>query len=649
MFWQIALYLATVSVGMLVALKTAAVAARAGIPPALTSCITLAGLVYVSCLIPGVFGVFYTNIAYGLFFALSAAILLMPFKHADSSLMRGAGECHANTTLTFLDLCLIGIGLFEAIPFLTYLGSGFPSSLLEPDSALGWDAVSYHLPAFIEFMQHHTLWSSDGPYQSYSFAFELIGNFLSHPFYTHWGLILANFFAIALFILAIVAAARTLVPLLFDKGGGNWVPCSVLVVGIWSSIFPYSIGDTGKNDIFMTACLAAALAFLLELATATKAETYPVRLWSLVCLVSISVGLALATKPSALAFVPFFVIATWIVIRIRDREYDTQARRPIIGAAIVLTVSTLLGGFWLARNLLIYGDVSPFADAWKLSILANFRNPALYAVKLESIQFVFAVLAIIPGAFLLYRCWRRDRNPLPPALVLMFHVVACAAFVVTPYGVINNGLPDELWQLRLGMPLFVSAAMLYSLTAVYLCVVISRSTKRRMIALSTFATASFMLALPLYWHATQSSGLPGYEHIKGLPRTDIYAWVQKQPNPLRIYSAGLRPYGLYGTGWANTLFYDLHSTELSPLEAGQARIAAIVVDFRPDLILISVDPHPYSGTAVKPDIVAWMKAESDYFEEVYSDETVSGFRLRNGASDRLKTEVPVGYELKMRG
>jgi hypothetical protein len=67
------------------------------------------------------------------------------------------------------------------------------------------------------------------------------------------------------------------------------------------------------------------------------------------------------------------------------------------------------------------------------------------------------------------------------------------------------------------------------------------------------------------------------------------------------------------------------------------------------LILISVDPHPYSGTAVKPDIVAWMKAESDYFEEVYSDETVSGFRLRNGASDRLKTEVPVGYELKMRG
>jgi len=650
MFWQLALYMTIVFASMFVVLKIAAVSKSVGIPPALTSCITLAGFVYVSCLIPGVLGLLYTDIVYGIFFALCVAVVLLPLENNQSLSTRGTGECDKNTKFTVLDVCLVGIGLLGAIPLLTYLRSGFLSSLRHPDTALGWDTVSYHLPAFIEFLQHHTLWSLDGPYQSYSFAFELIGNFLSYPFYAHWGLVLANFLAITILILAIIVVARALVPSLSERGSVNWVPCSVLVVGIWSSLFPDSIGNIGKNDIFMTACLVAALSFLLEIATTTKTGAYPVRLWGLVCLVSISVGLAFATKPSSLAFVLFFIIATWIVIRIRDLEYHTRAHRSIIAAAIVLSISVLLGGFWLARNLLSFGYITSDAGAWKLSLIANLGNPALYKIYVQSIELIIAVLAVIPGSFQLYLCRRKGRDPLPLALVLMFHVVACASFAATPFAFDDDGLGGWSWQIRLGMPLFVSASILYSSMAVYLCnAVVFRLTKAQKVAFSTFSMAVLMLALPLSWHATESTGLPGYDQIKGLPRTNIYTWVQKQQNPLRIYSAGLRPYGLYGASWANTLFYDLHSTELSPLEAGKARIAAIIVNFRPDLILISVDPHGYTGMAVKPDIVAWMRAESDYFEEVYNDETVSGFKLRNGVADRLKTEVPAGYELKMGG
>ena len=110
---------------MFVVLKIAAVSKSVGIPPALTSCITLAGFVYVSCLIPGVLGLLYTDIVYGIFFALCVAVVLLPFENNQSLSTRGTGECDKNTKFTVLDVCLVGIGLLGAIPLLTYLRSGF--------------------------------------------------------------------------------------------------------------------------------------------------------------------------------------------------------------------------------------------------------------------------------------------------------------------------------------------------------------------------------------------------------------------------------------------------------------------------------------------------------------------------------------------
>ena len=75
---------------------------------------------------------------------------------------------------------------------------------------------------------------------------------------------------------------------------------------------------------------------------------------------------------------------------------------------------------------------------------------------------------------------------------------------------------------------------------------------------------------------------------------------------------------------------------------------AVVVNFRPDLIIVSVDPHEYSDEANKPEIVGWMKANPDYFEEIYRDETVSGFRVRECCRS-FEDMIPIGYKLNMSG
>jgi hypothetical protein len=318
-----------------------------------------------------------------------------------------------------------------------------------------------------------------------------------------------------------------------------------------------------------------------------------------------------------------------------------------MNAGIVLSVSLVMGGFWLARNWVTFGSLSPLEGAWKLSLVANLANPALYEIKRGSILFGVGVLATIPGLFLIADCRRRPEALLSMALLVAFHVVGCGAFAITPHAIFHHDLSESYWKLRLGMPLFVSAALIYGLAATRLCCLVSRLRSPVQVALTSVLSVALMVGLPLHWSATQRAGLPGYERVKGLPHTGVYDWVQTQTSPLRIYSAGLRPYGLYGQVWSNTLFYDLHSTSLAPLESGITRISVIVVRFHPDLIIVSVDPHPYSGTSEKPTIVDWMRTQSRCFEEVYSDETVSVFSVKAGADVQLSNHIPSDYHLAM--
>ena len=641
MYLMLFIYALCICLLVFLTLKVFDCAKALTISPLMTSGLCAACVIYLASLLPGVVGLLYTPIVCLVFIVLAVVALFLLRRFSVCCDVEDASLGAKCSMFTLPEMGLILLGLLGGIPLLSNIRVSFPWALSHPGENLGWDTVSYHFPSFIEFFQRHTLWSLEGPFQSYSFAFELIGNFFSQLFTDHWGLILADGFALVLLVASIFAVIRNLAPVLVAPRPIHWVSCGFFAVGMWVCVHSISIGDVGKNDVFMAACLIAALSFALEIIGDRCRSSLQRR--SLLFLVSISVGLALATKPSALAFVPFFAVVIWFVFQ---KKWG-GIRGGLISAIVFMVGVAVLGGFWLARNVWVYGTLSPVTGAWKLSVVANLNNPALYEVKTGSLLFVAGVLAILPGLFLLFRQRKNPESVLPLIALLLFHVVACLAFVVTPWAVFHNNLTSSTWDLRYGMALFVSAALIYSLTAGYFCSVISvwRGSKRFFsIAVPTLL---ILLGLPLHWQQNEVSGLPGYEVVRGLPKTEIYEWVQAQSQPMRIYSAGLRPYGLYGKKWSNTLFYDLHSTELSPLETGEIRIAAVVVRFIPDLILISVDPHSHKGTPKKPDIVNWMKERSDCFEEVYNDETVSGFTIKSGSADRLQSILPLEYQLMM--
>lgn len=640
-------YLTTAALLVLVLRRTAAVARGLSIPPVLSSAVVAVALIYLSCLIPGALGLLYTPLTQLLFAALSVTVLILSRRLGGNHGIEGPAVLDQRPPPTVPDWLLAGAGLLLTLPLLSYLRWGVIGWFRDANTPLTWDTVSYHLPGFIEFWQNHSLWSLDGPYQSYSFAFELIGNFFSQPFFAPWGLIVAHLFAIGLLILSIAIAAEQLCRLLPGDTAARSLPPILATLGIWTFIHSDSIGDVGKNDIFTTACLTAALCFLFALAASNDQRAAHDS--SLVVLIALALGLALAAKPSALAFVPFFALATPAALFLRRHEAGDVRRRALIAAGIVLSVSALLGGFWLIRNLLAYGRLSPLAGAWNLSLIANLENPALFEVKRGSVLFALGVAAVLPGLALLFLSRNRRREALPLAFLLAFHLVACAAFAMTPHAIFHHSLDSSVWKLRLGMPLFVSAGMIYSLSIQYLGNRLSSLAPRHKAVLTSATVLALLALLPMHRQRIRILGLPGYEVIKGLPQTEVYRWVQAQDVPRRIYSAGLRPYGLYGRTWGNRLFYDLHSVTLSPLEAGQARIAAIVDSFKPDLIIISVDPHSYTGPAEKPEIVEWMKQQTRLFDEAYRDDAVSAFEVRPQAADQLRSLIPAGYVLKMGG
>ena len=633
------------------AIKAGATARALGIPVVAACGVLLAGVLYVSCLVPGLVGLLYTPVVYGLGVLLCTALMVLLGRLVPGAASRErADDQQVVVTLTASDLVLIGIGLLALTPLLDYLRWRFPAWLTDPTSVLGWDTVTYHLPAFIEFWQKHTLWALDGPYQSYSFAYELIGNYLSHPFHAHWGLVLAHAFALVLLLSSLAALAGELTPWLpacLNRRAHSGVATAMLASGIWSSVHTDSIGDVGKNDVFMTACLMASLGFFLRI-LAGRAGTR-VQRRALVFLGSVALGLAVATKPSALAFVPFFALLAAVAWACEVGGLRSS-RGAAVGAGFVLLMTLALGGFWLLRNLAVFGALSPLTGAWKTSLIANLANPALYQVKWGSALFGLGVLAAVPGAYLVYGARRDSPARLVLAALVAFHLVACVAFATTPFAIFHHDLSTTVWKLRLGMPLFTSAALIYSLAAMRLGDLVRGLRTRQRVALSVMLVLALMLALPLWWRARPAASLSGYDRVKGLPRTAVYRWVRGQPGPMRIYSAGLRPYGLYGPTWQNTLFYDLHSTLLSPLESGMIRLAAVVVQYQPDLVIISVDPHPYSGAVSKPPVVEWIKGlPVGCFEEVFSDDTVSAFRVQPGAATRLRLLIPPGYDLHMGG
>ena len=140
-------------------------------------------LIYLSSLGPGILGILSPSISQVSFFILGGLFLFVTKQYVSRQKLPPSPKGPKERIAVFntIDLFIFVTGIILCSPFLLYI-KDIPLKLFEPNAILGWDIVSYHLPAWIEFYQKQSLWSVLGPYQSYSFAFELIGMFFSQGF-----------------------------------------------------------------------------------------------------------------------------------------------------------------------------------------------------------------------------------------------------------------------------------------------------------------------------------------------------------------------------------------------------------------------------------------------------------------------------------
>jgi hypothetical protein len=638
--FQILLYIATIVALMALASSTFKFAKEVNLSPALTSSIVCITLVYLSALLPGALGFLSASNSYILFLLLVVGILFLirAILSPHIELNRVPIEAtHIN--FTRLDWLFTGLGVILCGPLLVFL-KGVPMSFMNTNPILGWDIVSYHLPGVIEFYQAKSLWSVSGPYQSYSFGYELLGNYFSQNFHASWGLLLAHILSLWFVIAAVMAVSKAIYSS-NQTAKINWLTTSIFAIGIWTISAIGSIGAIGKNDIFMGAAVFSALAFLLILGD--KRQESKLRNYLLILFIGISLGLALGVKPSAIAFLPYFLIATsWVLF-----SHPKILRNALISVSIVLVTAVLIGGFWLSRNLILFGSLSPVMDSgWQSSIIANLLNQEMYRAVIHYPTLIFASAAWFPALLIARRYYRMGVESSNWWLMASFHLMACLVFVLTPFVFQGGG-----FEVRLGMPLLLVTSVIYSL--VIQLIFQKFFSSQHFWWVSCISVLVLMMGIPYYWSSKSHSGLPGYEQVlncsdpKNCPKTNVYSWVQSLNKPLRIYSAGLRPLGLYGHQWDNILFYDLHSSTLVANADAKKRIAAVVNQFDPNLILISIAPQSSSSVGAKPEVINWMKLRPDLFSEVYSDEIVSGFQLNRDAKAILAKEFPEPYNLKM--
>lgn len=614
-----------------------------GLPPTLTSSISCITLIYLSALLPGILGVLSANNSYILFIVLTICILAWIRVKTDihENLPKVQIAQDSQIKLTPANWCSIGLGVILATPLLLYL-RGLATAFVSPNPILGWDVISYHLPGIIEFYQAGSLWSMAGPYQSYSFGYELLGNYFSQNFHASWGLLLAHILSIWIVINAMTVISKT-ISSSSQSNQFNWLPLSILAIGIWTTLSINSIGMVGKNDIFMGAVVFSALAFLMLLGAQQKESSFRANL--IILFIGTFLGLSVGAKLSAIPYLLYFWIATGWVLFSQKRK----AKDALSFASLALLVAFLIGGFWICRNLVLIGKLSPVLDSgWQSSIIANVLNVDMYKAFFHSPAVLIASIAWVPASIIALMLFMQGSRSTSWWLMTSFHLVACLVFITTPFSYQNGGI-----ELRLGMPFLLAAAIIYS-ALIQLVIQFLFSSKISKLLGYLFVLA-LMLSIPFYWGLKKQNALLGYESAfncpdeQKCPKTNIYTWVHDLNEPKRIYSAGLRPYGLYGERWENILFYDLDSSTLLSEVGGKKRIAAILSQFEPELILISFAPNSNNPSGVRLKVVNWMQSRPDLFSEVYSDEIVNGFKVNPGAKEILLREFPEAYVLKMGG
>jgi hypothetical protein len=475
---------------------------------------------------------------------------------------------------------------------------------------LSGDVSAYHLPALIEYWQKGTLWSFDGPYQSYSFGHELIAGWSVLAGGSVLTLLLAQALALALLAAAGVAIAASLEA---GTGAARLGAARRIADGLLLATFVMAVAGgyfavPGKNDLFSTACLMAALAAVVGLLQ-RPAVAGPALLVG-----AIGVALACGTKPSNLPFLGLW--AATVLFVLGQRRMLRSSARVLFGAAAIV----LSGLAFSVRNLVAFGSLTgPLAfDFWPTTIAAALAGGGV-ALRAADVT----VLAVM-GASLVGLSWAAVRLPgRRPALLCLVLWAACslATAVVSPFS-----LDGQAIQWRFAGPAVAVVALgpvlaLGGLAGRLLPVIARRwpgtgaTGDRRFRALPAAAVLALPLLVPLHRHAA-----PPLRDLVADGHGALYRWVWGRPGPLRIYSAGLRPLALFGPRLDNRLFYDLNALQLG--RDGAARLQAVQRQFHPDLML-------FAAGAAGAGTLAWL-AGHGCVETIFADATATAFRLAAG-------------------
>lgn len=650
---------------MLSVLFAAAVSAeyfkRLDVPVVLCTCIFACTNLYLGSLLPGVLG-FYAPFPVALATISSAAFAILFFckKGIDPRELKfGLPDWGCNHSLHAADVCLLSAGSLLLIPFFNYAATVVASLSPEAGYKLGWDVVSYHLPALVEFQQAHSLWSENGPYQSFSFGFELIYGLSMLFFKQHWGMPVGVAVSLVVMCASLMVVTKQLCRSLPKGLTLNTVPITIFATAIFFNISAQNVNLTGKNDVFVAACLLSTLG-LLMLAKAGFADSAVVgdpsvakafdpaeasgtgtigghgiaagnkiiadRHNALLVLAAFALGLAFATKPPAFIFLPLFAFMAGVP----SSKIQTLIKNFQVRWALAFTSGALLiGGFFTFRNLVCFGKLAnPRFGFLKGSVLRSLDNPHLYSINIHSVLFCAGMLTPIFLIFLWQRNTERSYNS-PLLWSAAFYLFGLLGFLLTPWAVWDSGTlahPSPYLDDRKALCIYGIASCAF---AIFCAIILPKLLRIKVSALAAAVACVCLLpasvVLNEQWCRYYPTGLPGFEEIKGLRKTNVYSWVQTSKYQ-RIYAAGLRPYGLYDQQKTRSLFYDLASGPLN--REGSKRLLAIMFDFNPDLILISVDPHVTCDSMQKPDLVKWMRSQP-CFTEVFNDEAVSGFEVRN--------------------
>jgi hypothetical protein len=516
-----------------------------------------------------------------------------------------------------------------------------------------WDAVSYHLPAIIEFLQKRTAWSFDGPYQSYCFGFEFLAALPLMEFHSTFGFILGNLLATALIIVSSVCLVRMLTKATGCEDLSTFSSCAVFLMSYL--LVEDRVWNFGKNDHFITGAILAALVFSIQSVMTVRGNlrfaTAPILLSLL------AMALAVASKPHMLGFVPAYGATLAYTVMINHREWK-ETRSWLLKMIPVAILVGCAGGFFLIRNLIHFGALSDFNFPRSQTLLFNL-SVQTFSLLVQSGRFLLVVLGIMALIAMIVRTQGSSRAVL--VIVLGWLLSGFVTFMATPYSLPDWGERESLqWRYGQVASLLSGIAVICCSSMVWFAFLRrwrskmphheyklrQRFSAPRWTSLACACIVAVLMIAPAVLGRHGIKGLRGYELIKGQP-TEIYQWVQNQPTGIRIYAAGLRPAGLYGTDFSNQLFYDLHSSDLSEDRAGRDRLATVRASFHPDLIIISADPHPYIESVSIPQN-EWL-VRQPCVTRVYQDAVVSAFKVERGCTTPWSDTQSLTRPLRMGG